>query len=588
MKKVAGSFFVLVFLFGVWVIPALAADPSVEIEQLKGEVNKLLQRIQDLEKKQAETETKAKEAEKKITEVETKAVKVEKKSLKDRIELGGEARFRYMYEVADTEAGFYGMGNPEKNFENKDESSFPTRIRLNAHVEVVPDILDFYSRLTINKRWGAYDTSATDPFNKPNSFESSIGHDLTPRFEQFYMTMKLPFDTTWYVGRLPGLDGPPSRQARSLFPRLFIDSEIDGTLLKWDAPKTALDDIELPWAKPLWGGSGSSAAGDKPDGPERTFATLEAYNRKVQERSGIILGYLKYDERKISLPNDADVFLGQGELKVGKDTAIILDALYMDDWHMPRTSFGSDQSVSFKWDPTNPYNAIYVTIPDLKTPYSLLGGYLDTQLFGLQIYGAYYYSHFSIPTHTVQYHNRDWKTFTAATLPPGIADLPHSTVGGSTTYWKTFEEKGFPGHIWYIGFNTGDLISRDMQFCLEYAKGSDAWINPFNYRGYRRKGTVSQPANNYYYFPVNIPSPSDTSNTGGVKDMIVGFYPFNAGVWDAYYDYYFRKNVRFRLGMMDFIYTKHDSNVDDTDLSILGSSKFEHDWWPYAEINITF
>jgi len=57
----------------------LAADPTAEIDQLKGEVNKLLQRIQDLEKKQAETETKAKEAEKKAMEVEKKAGEAEKK-----------------------------------------------------------------------------------------------------------------------------------------------------------------------------------------------------------------------------------------------------------------------------------------------------------------------------------------------------------------------------------------------------------------------------------------------------------------------------------------------------------------------------
>lgn len=56
MKRVVTCFLAAVFLFCIWCMPALAADPSAEIEQLKGEVNKLLQRIQDLEKKQAETE----------------------------------------------------------------------------------------------------------------------------------------------------------------------------------------------------------------------------------------------------------------------------------------------------------------------------------------------------------------------------------------------------------------------------------------------------------------------------------------------------------------------------------------------------
>ncbi|MFH0933240.1 MAG: DUF3373 family protein [Nitrospirota bacterium] len=530
MKKIATCFFVALFLFGVWVIPALAADPSAEIEQLKGDVNKLLQRIQDLEKKQADTETKAKEAEKKITEAEKrvteaekKAEKAEKKSLKDRVELSGEARFRITSETAKTDAGFFGNGQPAEEFKLHDETSFPTRIRLNAHVEVVPEIVDVYARLTMNKRWGAFDTKATDPFDRPNSFEASIGRDITPRFEQAYMTMKLPFETTWYVGRLPGLDGPPSRQARSLFPRLFIDSEIDGTLLKWDAPQTALDKIELPWTKKLWGESKSAASAGKPEGGDRKFATLEGYERKAKERSGIILGYLKYDERKISLPDDADVYLAQAEVKIGKDTAVILDGLYMDDWHMPNTD-----------------DVKAVDDLNINTPYYLTGFYVDTQLIGFQIYGAYYYSHIKVPEHT---------------------------VGG-----RTFEGDGFPGHIWYLGFNTGDIIGQKHQICLEYAKGSDAWINPFNYRGFRRKGTVLQPADNEFY--------------GG--DDVTGFYPFNAGVWDVYYDYFFRPNVRFRLGLIDFIYTKHEPKIASTDLSIFGSSKFQNYWWPYFEVNLSF
>ena len=49
----------------------------------------------------------------------------------------------------------------------------------------------------------------------------------------------------------------------------------------------------------------------------------------------------------------------------------------MEDWHMPNTS-----SLSY--------------IPDLRTDYYLTGGYMDTQLLGLMLYGAYYYSHFDI------------------------------------------------------------------------------------------------------------------------------------------------------------------------------------------------
>src|SRR4030043_499201 len=160
MKKRVGSFFVLVFLFCLWGIPSFAADPSEEMEQLKGEVKRLLQKIEELEKRQTETEMKAKEAEKKAIEIEKKTEEVKKKSLKDRIELGGEARFRIVLgENASTDEHFYGNGNLSEELKFRDETSFPLRIRLNAHAEVVPEWVDLYARLTMNTRWGGFEGS---------------------------------------------------------------------------------------------------------------------------------------------------------------------------------------------------------------------------------------------------------------------------------------------------------------------------------------------------------------------------------------------------------------------------------------------
>jgi len=519
MKKVGVLLFALIFLFCMTVLPVLAADTSKEVEHLKVEVQKMMKRIDELEKKQTETVTKVAEAEKKVE-------KVEKKSLKDRIEFGGEARFRAMIDNASTDKGFYGTGQPSEDVDYRDKTSFPLRIRLNAHAEVVQDWVDFYARLTMNKRWGAYDTSATDPFNKPNSFESSIGHDMNARFEQAYMTMNLPWiNGKWYIGRLPGEDGAPQRQARTLFPRPFIDSEIDGTLLAINAPETFLDNVSLPWTSTrLWGQK--SEPGKAP--------TLKSYEAKVNDKTGIILGYLKYDEYKLidktteEVKADSDAFLAQAQIKIGKDTEIIVDGLTMQDWHMPNTS-----------------KVTYVT--DLNTNYLLTGAYVDTQLMGFQLYGAYYYSHFDIPA--------------------------HSFKPGGTGTSQDVEKSGYPGHLWFAGFNTGDLINRDHQLTVEFTDGSDAWINPFNYRGYRRKGTVASPAGNYFY------------NSNG-KDT-VGFYPFNAQMWDIYYDYYFKPNVRFRVGYMDVMYTKHDKDSGDK-FSILGSSKYQHDSWPYFEVNLSF
>jgi len=531
MKRVLSLLSAFIFLFCLWGTSVLAADSSAETEQLKQEVNKLLQRIEQLEKKQTVTETKTIETEKKITEVEKKAEKVEKKSLKDRIELGGEARFRIVRDNASTPGGFYGDDQPSEDVKFRDETSFPLRIRLNAHAEVVPDWVDFYARLTMNKRWGAWDIAPTDPFNKPNSFEASVGHDITLRVEQAYATFKIPYiDSTWYLGRLPGEDGAPQRAARSLFPRPFIDSEIDGTLIKWDAPQTARDRVNLPWTSVrLWGKQ--SEPGKAP--------TLKQYEAKVQDKTGIILGYLKYDERKMQLTDDletnsdADAFLAQAQIKIGKDTEVILDGLTMADWRMPFS--GSSTSVTG------------VSVPTLITNYLLTGAYVDTQLLGLQLYGAYYYSHFAIPEFTF-------------------------TPAGETTP-ETVEAKGYPGHIWLGGFNTGDLITPNQQFTVEFADGSNAWINPFNYRSFRRKGTVLQPMGNFFF---------DRSGK-----TVAGFYPFNARVWDIYYDYYFKPNVRLRLGYMDFLYAKHDINNGE-DFSFLGSSKFQHDYWPYFEVNLSF
>ncbi len=94
MKRIGSSFLVFIFLFCIWVLPVMAADPSAEIEQLKGDVQKLLDRIQDLEKKQAETAIKAVETEKKVAEAEKKAEKAEKKLPK--VDLSAQMRAFYL------------------------------------------------------------------------------------------------------------------------------------------------------------------------------------------------------------------------------------------------------------------------------------------------------------------------------------------------------------------------------------------------------------------------------------------------------------------------------------------------------------
>jgi chromosome segregation ATPase len=112
MKRIGVLFLVFTFIFCMSALPVLAGDGSSELDQLKSQVQKLMQRIEELEKKQSETQTKTVETEKKVEEVAKTAQKVEKKALKDRIELGGEGRFRAMIENASTPPGFYGDTHP--------------------------------------------------------------------------------------------------------------------------------------------------------------------------------------------------------------------------------------------------------------------------------------------------------------------------------------------------------------------------------------------------------------------------------------------------------------------------------------------
>ena len=108
MKKVCLSVFVLIAFLSLLVIPVMAAEPSTEIEQLKGDVQKLLNRIQELEKKQAESESKVKETQKKFETVEKAATKLEQEEAK----LQEEKKKRAIAYYRD---GFF-METPDKQF----------------------------------------------------------------------------------------------------------------------------------------------------------------------------------------------------------------------------------------------------------------------------------------------------------------------------------------------------------------------------------------------------------------------------------------------------------------------------------------
>ncbi|HKZ57971.1 MAG TPA: porin [Thermodesulfovibrionales bacterium] len=81
MKRLCVFLLLFVFSLSVWILPVMASDPSMEIEQLKKDMQRLLDeqmilknRIEELEKTQVQTETKTTETGKKVVEAEKKGI----------------------------------------------------------------------------------------------------------------------------------------------------------------------------------------------------------------------------------------------------------------------------------------------------------------------------------------------------------------------------------------------------------------------------------------------------------------------------------------------------------------------------------
>lgn len=532
-----------------------------------------------------------------VAEAATAPAPKEQPKRRNRVNWGGEARFRIMDEHANAPAGWGGervtlssttgllTGTANiRDVQEQDAISFPLRMRLNWDAEVVPGFIDVWGRFTINKRWGTFsDVPEQDPFNAPNSFAASIGSEIALRTEQIYMTMKppewAPGDLLFYIGRLPGLDGPPSRQDRSIFPRLFIDSEIDGALLQIGLPDLPTSQLCIPYGGcPINGNEEEKFRG----------GVVSQYKAKLKNRNALYLGYLDYNETKLSSPSgrntvgaflpvvgdgpSSDVVVGQLQIKLFKDTELILNGLWMNDWYMPRTDISDGgslnvQAINPEFDPARNRWIPGIDIPFFTSDYLLYGGYFDTQLFGFQIYGSLYFNHLDVPPFAYQ-----------LLLPDAGSAIGTPQRSSAVEY----EGNDFEGMIWHAGMNTGTWLAKwNLSYCAEFASGSDAWINPFNYRGYRRKGSVLFPQPNAYF--------------GG--NQVVGFYPFNANVLDTYLDYFWNK-AKFRLGLMYFWHFDHDRaqiSASGTDLEvtggpgrILGWSRYERHWWPYFEINLVF
>jgi outer membrane murein-binding lipoprotein Lpp len=120
MKKLFILFLILIFSALVWTLPAFAAD--TEIEQLKKQVQELMNRIDELEKKQTQTETK-------ISEAKTEAEKSDKKSLQ-----------------AGYDKGFF-IKTPDENF----------TLKTNVQIQFRYTYLDFDRKVNTNsENWSNF------------------------------------------------------------------------------------------------------------------------------------------------------------------------------------------------------------------------------------------------------------------------------------------------------------------------------------------------------------------------------------------------------------------------------------------------
>lgn len=633
MRKFLFLLPVLIASLVLWIPPILAEGASSEIQELKGEIQRLqqqeqqlkrdmerlLNRIEDLEKKQAETEKKAVETEEKIVEVEEKADKVmkadaqlkeieEKAGLMDKVEgaldtledktrirLSGEARFRADATFAETPVNFVYPGVPSEDRSEKDYNSWPFRFRLNLKANVIRDWLDVYGRLTLNKRGGnvTYIGKSGNPHDWMNSWAAHQSGDNTPRLENFYAVAKLPFISSeeypvkLWLGRLPGYEGPPSRSSNTIFPRLFVDSEIDGGLINIALPKLPFEDTLTESQHNVFGKQPEPTDLEK----KRNLRKIARANyfKKLNAKNELYIGYLKYADVSLSGPGgkfenllgidgkgpDSDVFISQLQLKLTNDTQVFLNYAYMSDYYMPRYSFYDTTGHTFKSTETytDALGNILVVPYIQPEAYNLGGVYLDTQIWRFQVYGAFYYSHFKIAPHRHRwtFSEAGWDALQAQGIDPTDPFYGYEQVG-DLTYEKLYNGEGFAGHAWFVGFNTGNLIHDKVVFWFDVTWGSDYWINPLNVKGYRRKGTVHYLSNNFFY------------NQNFSSDQIaVGYYPFNSRVIDTCITYYFNPRTYLLLGTL---YFTHDQR--SLDHTIIGSSGRKSYWYPHIEWKIFF
>ncbi|MBU0484911.1 MAG: DUF3373 domain-containing protein [Proteobacteria bacterium] len=225
--------------------------PVEEYQSIKKKLEDMETQISDLENQikagagesQSFSTSRLKKMDKSISDIYDTLDEVETKSLLDRVNIGGELRFRMdNYQVKDFDEPGMGMfydsmtgswNTTPTATDERNDGNWSSRFRLNLKSEI-SNSLTFHGRLSLMKNWA--DSMASYSDDTMRSHRASGDADL--KVDRFYIDWApkffLPVALT--IGRQPTTDGPPyefkeDRERQATYPALIFDGEPDGLVV---------------------------------------------------------------------------------------------------------------------------------------------------------------------------------------------------------------------------------------------------------------------------------------------------------------------------------------------------------------------
>ena len=209
---------------------------AIDLQLILDKLEDMSRRINALEKRDAKISPKsspevAREVEnlkENFTDIASRLDKVELKSILDKIQMGGEIRFRN---------DFLQMKDKKTSKTTRSDNNWSTRFRLNLKADIT-DNIKFHSRLTSFKMWG--DSTSEEMFEGVR-MDMNMGRlpttDGNLHVEQAYIDYFLDnFPLSFTLGRFCTTDGPPvdlqdNITRKATFPSLLVNAEMDAIIL---------------------------------------------------------------------------------------------------------------------------------------------------------------------------------------------------------------------------------------------------------------------------------------------------------------------------------------------------------------------